>query len=277
MKPFQIAGSDFESSIAIDTSNRGNATVTVASEIPSRSAEFEILEIVCKSARQNNVSDFRLFNRKARDIGLDGNEEFFEDIIDEAREYITGYQHLTHGNESTHEIEAVHSAILLDTLLDQYEDRLVIIDGGVQKATPTVQSLSGLRDAIPSVTHCTQSEHYYPQCLLSDLVAFYLSSIVEEDSYDYDDPFLRAPYAERTEDRWGTAFAAMKRSAGEYRILDLTELRGETPKERAQCWFQGGMARQGAETPATDSITPITKIAADRGFDNLQAELERIL
>ncbi|WP_141551629.1 hypothetical protein [Natrinema sp. CBA1119] len=203
MKKFQVAGSDFSSSIAIDSSNRGDTTVTVAVEMPDRLTEIKMLEIVCESARQNQVSDFRLFNRKARDIGIDGNEDFFRDVISATRGYIVGYQHLSHGNESAHEIESVHSALLLDTILEPYEDNMVIIDGGSQKANPVVHALSGLRDAIPSVTYCLQSEHYYPQCLLADLVAFYLSYRVETGSYDYTNPFLQTPYAEHTEDRWG--------------------------------------------------------------------------
>lgn len=276
MRSFRIAGNEFESSLALDASIRENTTVTVAVETPSRGTEVELLESICKSARKHSLTDFRLFNRKARDFGVEGNEGFFRDVIKTNRKYITGYHHVIHGNETNHEVESVHSALLLDSLLDPYEDRLVIVDGGEQKARPVVNSLSGLRDAIPSVTHCLKSEYYYPQCLLADLSAFYVSCLVNENEYNHLDPFFDAPSAEHTEELWGKAFAGMKQSKTEYRVLDLLEMIGDSPRERAKCWYHGGMARSGGEHPATNSVTPLLKHASKKGYDNLKAELERL-
>lgn len=276
MQPFRVAGAEVSSSVAIDSSTRGDTTVTIAVELSERIEEFELLDDLSAIARQHNVSEFKLFSSKARDIGIRDNQAFFEHVIDRYRENLSGYHHVRKGNETPHEIEAVHTALLIDSILAPYEDCVTIIDGGAQKATPVVDALTGIRSTIPSVTHCFKSETYYPQSLLADLAASYLSYSVSVDEYDYSDPLLRAPYAQRTEDRWGTAFSAMKRNSGEYRVLDLAELRGDSPSQRAQCWYRGGMARDGAESPPSDSITPIIRLADENGFDSAKAELERL-
>lgn len=238
--------------------------------------EFDLLDELSAVARRQNVSQFKLFSNKAQQIGISDNEEFFERVIERRRGNLLGYHHVQRGNETSHEIEAVHTALLVDSILGPYEDRVIIIDGGKQKANPAVGALSGIRNAIPSVTHCFKSETYYPQSLLADLIASYLSYVVNAGEYDYADPLLRVPYAKRTEDRWGKAFSAMKRSSGEYRALYLAKLRGNSPSQRAQCWYHGGMAHDGAEPPPSDSITPIIRLADENGFDSAKAELERL-
>lgn len=250
--------------------------MTIAVELSDRTEEFALLDDLSAVARQENVSKFKLFSSKATDIGVTDNREFFECVIDRCRESVTGFQHVRNGNESPHEIEAVHTALLVDEVLDPYEDHVIIVDGGKQKAQPAVDALSGIRDAIPSVTHCLKAEIYYPQSLLADLVASYLSYVVHEEEYDYADPLLRVPSAKHADDRWGKAFSAMKRNSGEYRMLNLTELRGDSPSQRAQCWYHGGMARKRAESPPSDAITPIIKLADEHGFDSAKAELERL-
>lgn len=239
-------------------------------------AEFELLDELSAVARRQNVAQFKLFSNKAQQIEISDSEAFFERVIERRRGSLLGYQHVRRGSETSHEVEAVHTALLVDSILDPYEDRVIIIDGGTQKANPAVGALSGIRDAIPSVTHCFKSETYYPQSLLADLVASYLSYVVNAGEYDYADPLLRVPYAKRTDDRWGKAFSAMKRSSGKYRALDLVKLRGDSPSQRAQCWYHGGMARDRAKSPPSDSITPIIRLADENGFDSAKAELERL-
>lgn len=265
-----------QASLAVDSSTRGDTTVTVAVGLSSRTEEFELLDDLSRIARRRNVTDFKLFSGKARNIGVEEKSEFFERVIACCRGKLTGYHHVRKGSETFHDIEAVHTALLVDSFLAPYEDRVVIVDGGKQKAEPVVDALSGLRDAIPSVTHCLKSEIYYPQSLLADLAASYLSHVVETGRYDYSNPVLRTPYAERTEDRWGEAFSAMKRGSGAYRVPELTALRGGSPNQRVQCWYHGGMARGGAKSPPSDSITPIIRLADENGFDSAKAELERL-
>lgn len=276
MRPFRIAGREIESSIAIDSSTRGDTTVTIAVELSDRREEFELLDDVSAIARRENASQFKLFSNKAQDIGVRDEREFFERVIEVCRDRLTGYHHVQRGSETPHEVEAVHSALLVDSVLAPYEDRVIVIDGGEQKAEPMVDALSGIRDAIPSITHCFKSEIYYPQSLLADLVASYLSYRVQTEEYDYSEPLLRVPHAKRTDGRWGEAFSAMKRKRGEYRIPDLAELRGNSPSQRAQCWYHGGMPREGAESPSSNSITPLVKRADKNGFDSARAELERL-
>lgn len=251
-------------------------TVTIAVELSDRSEEFELLDDLSAIARRENVSQFKLFSSKAQDIGVRDEKEFFECVVESCRDKLIGYHHIRRGSETPHEIEAVHTALLVDAVLAAYEDRVVIVDGGKQKARPVVNALSGIRDAVPSVTHCFKSETYYPQSLLADFVASYLSYLVSTGRYDYSEPLLRIPYAKRTEDRWGEVFSAMKRQVGEYRIPDLTELRGDSPSQRVQCWYHAGVAREGAGAPPSDSITAIIKLADENGFDSAKAELQRL-
>ncbi len=264
-----------ESSVAVDSSTREETTVTVAVELTERDEEFQLLDRLSAIARQESVSEFKLFSNKARNIGIEENQAFFERVIKSYRGKLRCYHHIQKSRETQHEIEAVHTALLVDSVLDPYEDCVTIIDGGEQKAKPVVKALSGLRDAIPSVTHCLKSETYYPQSLLADLVASYLSYRVHRGEYNYSNPLLRAPHAQHSGDRWGEAFSAMKRQSEQYRVLDLAELQGNSPSQRVQCWYQGGMARKDAEPPSSSSITPIIKLA-DKGFDDAKAELERL-
>lgn len=265
-----------ESSIAIDSSTHEDTTVTIAVELTDRDEEFELLDYLSAAARQESVSDFKLFSNKARNIGIEGNEGFFERIIEGRREELLGYHHVQKSNETQHEIEAVHTALLIDDILNSYEDRVVIIDGGKQKAKPVINALHGVRDTIPSVTHCFRSETYYPQSLFADLVASYISHSINIGKYDYSDPLLQAPHAQRREDRWGEAFSAMKRNSEEYRMLDLAELRGNSPSQRVHCWYRGGMARKNSDSLRSDAITPIIRQADKNGFDSAKAELERL-
>lgn len=262
--------------MAVDSSTREDATVTVAVELPNRDEEFRLLDQLSAIARQEGVSEFKLFSNKAHDISIEDNREFFERIIEHNREKLLGYQHIQRGGETLHEIEAVHTALLIDSILEPYEDRVTIIDGGKQKAKPAVNALSGVRDVVPAVTHCFKSETYYPQSLLADLVASYLSYTVRSGRYNYDEPLLRVPYAEQNEDRWGEAFSAMKSRSERYNLLDLAKLQGKSPRQRVQCWYHGGMARTDADTPPSDSITPVIKLADEKEFDDAKAELERL-
>lgn len=78
-----------ESSIAIDSSTREDTTVTIAVELSDRSEEFELLDYLSAIARQENVSDFKLFSNKAQNIGIEGNKRFFEQIIEDRKGEIT--------------------------------------------------------------------------------------------------------------------------------------------------------------------------------------------
>lgn len=276
MRPFRIGGDDIESSIAVDASTRANTTVTVAVQLPNRTKEFELLDELSAVARRENVSQFKLFSSKAQDIGVRNDAEFFARVIERCEERLSGYHHTYNGSETPHEIEAVHTALLVDDVLTPCEDSVVIIDGGTQKARPAVNALRGIRDALPSVTHCYKSETYYPHSLLADFAASYLSYLINTDEYDYSDPVLRVPDARRTEDRWGEAFSAMKRNTTEYRVPNLTGLRGNSPRQRVQCWYHGGMARENSNPPPTDAIAPIIRLADEHGLDSAKAELERL-
>lgn len=167
--------------------------------------------------------------------------------------------------------------MLVDDLVSPQEDRMIIVDGNEQKARPVVNAIVGLRDTTPSVSHCVKSETYYPQSLLADLTASYVSHLLASDSYDYSDPFFEVPDAESSEgERWSKAYHSMKTLDVGYVPGNTVQYIGNSPKERAKCWYHGGMAQNGASHPASDSINSIIQVSDRLGYEHLKAELERI-
>lgn len=276
LQPFEIAGSEMESTIAIDSSTRDNTTVTIAVELQNRANEFELIDELSAIARHQNVTEFKLFSNKANDLSRGEYTGFFDEILDSWSENVRGYRHRSYGAESQHDIEALHSVFLIDDLLDRFEDRVVIVDGSRQKADPVVSALNKLRHDVPTIVHCPKSELYYPQSLLADLLASHLSYRCQSATYSNDSVPMELPFANHVKGEWGTAFSALKSGGKKYRPLKTSILRGETPAERVQCWYHGNIPRNSAERPVTDSLAPIIKQADAYGFDSAKAELERL-
>jgi len=277
LPPFRLPSSESSSSIVIDASNVGDTTVTVAVSAP-RAQEVAFLESIYEHGSEMG---FKPFYHKSNNFQFRERRRLCEGLIRDHRQYLSAFAHSqTNGNANTEQIEAVHSAIHVDDLLEDPTGPLVIVDGNEQQATPFIQALSGLRTELPTVTHCLQSEWYYPTALLADLASNYLAHSIERGEYDYADPLLAAPRAKHSRSNaWGRAFSAMYRNGGgeEYSPPEIPNLRGESVRERICCWFHGAVAMDaGAGRPMSDSLTQVVQALRREGYADLAATFEEL-
>lgn len=275
LQPFRLPSTELSSSIAMDASTVGDTTVTVA-VAAAREEEPAILETLYDYGA---TTDFKPFYEKANNFEHQDQREFCEAVIQAQETRLAAFAHRREqdGNANIEQVEAVHSAIHVDDLLDDV-DPLVIVDGNEQQAKPFVQALSGLRTDQPAIAHCLKSEHYYPTALLADLTANYLAHCIENGRYDRGSSPLAAPRAkEARADEWGQAFSAMYRNGTEYTPTDLHNMRGESVRERIYCWYEGAVASDnGAERPVSDSLNPVIQALRRDGYDELADRLAQL-
>ena len=276
LPPFRLPSTEFSSSIVMDASTVENTTVTVAVSA-ARADEPDILNSVYEFGENLN---FKPFYDKANDFEYEERREFSEDIIREHQHQIAAYSHDSELNDNadTQQIEAVHSAIHVNNLLQGNENPLVIVDGDDQKAKPFVRALSGLRPDPPTVTHCLQSEYYYPTALLADLASNYLAHSIEKGEFNWGNPIIPAPPAKTTmSDSWGPAFSAMYGNELEYEPAELNNRRGETVRQRICCWHEGAVAMDaGSDPPMSSSLNPVVQALRREGYDELAAMIDQI-
>ena len=253
----------------MDASTVGETTVTVA-VYTSREEEPAVLEALYEHGAD---LDFKPFYEKSNTIERQAQREFCEEVIQSQQSHLTAFAHNENeeGNTNTRQIEAVHSAIHVDTLLTSDDNPLIIIDGNEQQATPFLRALSGLRSERPTVAHCLQSEYYYPTALLADLTANYLAHSIESGTYDHLNPVLPAPRAKKAHAaKWGQSFSSMYQNNIVYEAPEIQRMRGETVRERICCWYKGAITMDGGEErPLSDSLNPVTQALRRDGFDTL--------
>jgi len=260
----------------MDASTVGKTTVTVA-VYASREQEPAILEALYEHGSELG---FKPFYEKANNFDHERQREFCERVIESQESHLTAFAHNKEqdGNSNTQQIEAVHSAIHVDDLLSSDTNPLVIVDGNEQQATPFIRALSGLRTDSPMITHCLQSEYYYPTALLADLTANYLAHSIENNRYDYSNPVLQAPRAkDACGDKWGQAFSSMYQDSINYSPPELQRMRGESVRERIRCWYEGAVALDGGtERPMSDSLNPVVQALRREGFEELANVLAQL-
>lgn len=237
------------------------------------SARSEELDILDSFYEHSDELDFRPFLHKGNDIDQKENGSFFESIIGANRQYLTAFSHIHSGTANTHQVEAVHSALLVRDFLDEADDTdppLVLLDGNEQKGIPFVKALTALGSGVPATAHCLRAETYYPTALLADLTATYLARKIDSGEYDYGEPLLRTPLASQTSEDWGKAYSGLYERDFEYVPAELRARRGDSVRERIRCWYDGAVALDdGASRPATDSIQPIAQRMQDMGYDRI--------
>ena len=263
----------------MDASTVGQTTVTVAVHT-SREQEPEILESIYD---YGDDLGFKPFYNKSNDFDHAARRDFTEAVIHEHRSDMMAFAHSQQHdkNVNTQQIEAIHSAIHVDNILSLPSDDepLVIIDGNQQQATPFVKALSGIRRDLPVVGHCQKSEYYYPAALLADLTCNHLAHRIENGATPAaGDLTLPVAWANHEHgDRWGRAASGMYETDVDYTPPGLPARRGESVRERVNCWFEGAMARdRGAGRPMTDSLRPVINHLRRNGYENLAANLEEI-
>lgn len=269
LPPFKTPDSEFHSSMAIDASNVGDTTVTVAVLCP-RNEDPAILESIYE---HGSDIDFKPFYDKANDYEYEERRDFCQQLIQANLDRIAAFMHYTgeEANTNLQQIEAVHSAIHVNDVIETGSNPLVIIDGDVNKAKPFTKAISGLRTETPTTAHCLQSEYYYPTALLADLSASHLARSIENGDYDWAEPICHVQDAKRSRaDHWGKAFNGLFGNSVEYEPAQLPNQRGNSVKERICCWCEGSvMPHHGVEPPVTDSLNPVIQRLRQGGFETL--------
>ena len=270
MRPFETPDTEFDYSIALDSSTIANRTTVTVAVSSARNEELDILDSFYE---YGDDLDFRPFLHKGNDLDQESSGSFFESIIEANRQYLMGFSHIHNGTANTHQVEAVHSALLVRDLLDETGDTdppLVLLDGNEQKGIPFVKALTALQIEVPATAHCLRAETYYPTALLADLTATYLARKIDSGEYDYDKPLLCAPLASQTNEDWGKAYSGLYGREFEYTPAELRAHRGDSVRERIRCWYDGAVAPDdGVSRPATDSIQPIARRLRDLGYDRV--------
>jgi hypothetical protein len=190
VRAFRTPAADFTRSIALDSSTVANRTTVTVAVRSTRSAELDILDSFYEHGGELG---FRPFLHKANDLDREARSSFFERIIEANRPHLTALSHIHEGTANTHQVEAVHSALLVRELLEEGDDAdppLVLLDGNEQKGIPFVNALSALGSEAPAIAHCLRAETYYPTSLLADLTATYLAGRLDGGEYDYEEPVL---------------------------------------------------------------------------------------
>jgi len=279
LPPFDTGDDTYTMSVALDASTVGDTTVTVAVHA-SREIEPAILTLVYEHGAEIG---FKPFYDKANDYEYPLRRAFTEAVLRETPARVTAFthQHSGDGNSDTQQVEAVHSAITVhDLLTETSEPPVIIIDGNQQQAEPFVKALSGLRSKRLPVTHCQQSELYYPTALLADLTSNYLAHRIEESTTTTpaENLIVSAPRAKETRsDDWGVAINATYDRTVDYSPLSLPGLRGETVRERINCWYQGAVATDSAvDRPISDSLRQVVSTLQRHEHDELAAILEEL-
>lgn len=254
VRPFRTPGGEYTASIALDSSTVGETTVSVA-VFSTRTDEIEVLETLYRNGEN---LQFKPFYHKSNDLDPVSDATFFENVIEENNHRLSSLSHVHRGSPNTHQVEAVHSALLVMEVVPTEDRPLVLVDGDRQKGEWFTRAIDGIGAQSVPVTHCIQAELYYPSSLLSDLTAYYLADSIENGRYDFWNSLLRAPRANRVRENWGRAYSGLYASTAEYRPPDLDSRRGRGVKERVRCWYDGAMALSPeSDPPPTDSITPV--------------------
>lgn len=279
LPPFHTESDTYSTSVTMDASTVGETTVTVAVHAP-REREPAVLEAI-----YDHGSDlgFTPFYNKANDYEHAVRQDFTEAVLQEFPEHIRVLSHRQSldGNEDTQQVEAVHSAIHVHDILDSVaESPAVIVDGNEQQAKPFVAALAGLRDDRPLVAHCQKSEFYYPTALLADLASNHLAHRINatDTMPPAEELVIPAPRAKQARaQEWGQAISATYRNSPEYTPPTLPALRGNTVRERVNCWYEGAvMPDEGADPPMSESVRRVVNALQRNGYEELAEKLREL-
>jgi hypothetical protein len=279
LPPYRTDGAEYATSIVMDASTVNQTTVTVVVHAP-REREPAILDAVYEHGTD---LDFKPFYHKSNDFEYPERQAFTEALIKDFHPHLAAFAHHQRydSNEDTQQIEALHSAIHVhDRLTAASEQPVVIVDGNEQQARPFVRALSGLREELPEVAHCQRSEYHYPTALLADLVSNYFAHRLDrgEFSTNPDDLPLDVPRAKRDRSpEWGRAVSTLYQDGITYVPAALPPRRGESVRERVNCWYQGAVApNSGVDRPMSDSLTPVVNALERGGYEELAAVLREL-
>jgi hypothetical protein len=262
VRPFRTGEDSYEQSIAIDASTIGDITVTVA-VAAERSDELDILESIYVAAEGYPFFPFR---DKSHDLEYEASVGLFEEVIESNIHRLHATAHLGRDGSDPERVEAVQSAVLAYGL--GFEDRLVILDGDIDKAERFGSAIDGLSDDRPPIATCIQSELYYPTSLLADLCASHLAYQIYHPRHCSEVTPWAPVTKEEFNDHWGAAYNEMITSQDSISTVSIEQRRAETVRSRMNCWFNGQMGG-GDPVQFDKSVRPIVQYARQQGYDEL--------
>jgi len=272
VRAFRSRSKEYTASIAIDASTYGNVTTAVA-VAATREEEVEILDRIYSASRDQDVL-FIPFKSKSSNFSKEDDTGFFSQVIADGEPWLKGLHFRHHSaSRNQHYVEAVLGAILLKDIQEAINSEpFVLVDGDTNKVKTLAKACGGIGIGSPTIANCYKSEWYYPHSLLADLSAGYLSWQIDCKRYDYSDPLLRVPPANRIrEEDWGKAFNFLQRKQNQpgYNHLQLGSTSANRESERARIWYDGLVARGKNSGSAATSLSHIASRVEEMGYEDL--------
>lgn len=255
--------------------------MTTAVAVPGcRRDEVDILHSINEAAIESGV-EFVPFKSKSTHFSKEDDRAFFSRLISTNERRLTGLHfHHESASRNQHYVEAVLTAILVAELHETLPSPwFVLVDGDENKVRTLAKACAGLEVDSPSLTNCYKAEWYYPHSLLADLVAGYLSWQLDTGRYDYTDPLLRVPAADRTKSElWGTAFSYLQRKQRQpaYEPLDFGIAMADNESDRMRIWHDGRLARGEARSAPLTSPRHVVAAVEEFGYEPLADRLRRL-
>lgn len=269
MQPFETAESEYQQSIAADTSVTNGISVTTVVRA-DRNEELEILDSIYSAAEGLSFYPFR---DKSHDLHYSDSVPFFEEVVEQNLSRLNTVVHLGQDGSDQERVEAVQTAILVRQLEPQ--DELVILDGATDKADRFGRAYDGISTTIPPLTTCIESEIYYPSSLLADIASSHLAAQIDHPRHTTE-VTPKTPIAkEEFNAKWGKAYDSMVTGSTEISLASIPHRRAETVRTRMHCWFNGCMGG-GEPYPTDKSVRQIVNYAERQGYDELAAKLSEV-
>lgn len=268
MQKMRVGDDRYDRSIAFDASSgaggdRGSRTTVTIGVEATREQEAELLDICCEL----QTPQYRPFATKSSDlelatVPLDRIVERFSGRI------AVGVHHGPPRELSN--VEAVHSALLYDTLRPFESEVVTLCDGEKRRVELLGCALQALGvESTPAVA-CQRSEFYYPHSYLADLLAGVIRATLDDSESPPEDAFREVPVTSRDESkgRFSMAYNAVAGGRYQWQKSSYDERRAETTSERVECWFDGRFGTSTGERPDTDSVRPVTGWLESEGYDS---------
>lgn len=279
VRPFQDGTEEYTASIAIDASTNGDVTTAVA-VAATRDEELEILNRIHTAANEHDKT-FIPFKSKSSKFSKQRDTDFFTEVLEEGSSWASGFHFQHHSaSRNQHYVEAVLGAILVKALPAKARARtFVLLDGDRNKVNTFAKACDGINIGSPTIANCYKSEWYYPHALLADLSAGYLSYQIDNGRYNYTNPTIRVPAADRTEpEDWGKAFSFLQRKQDRsgYNYFQIGSATSNNESERARIWYDGLVSHGSNSQPASTRLEYISEQIRESGYANLANRIEAL-
>lgn len=262
MQGFETANGVHDTAMFFSTSKQSGTYVTTATLI-TREAEPHLLQDLFRYP--NKIGPFE----RADFLHPGPHDPIFEEIltstVTHAERVIAAQRSFEpDADPNEEEIKSIQAALLADELLPRGSEPLLIYPGSRGQAKNFVRALAGLSITDPAVDHCVLCTEYYPACLASNLIARYLAYQGAQGNFQSKyEGVASYRYKQTTEDRWGGAASGRRELTAPYEPRCIRSVHREQPRDRAYCWYIGGVAHSG-EDEITIRFEDLTQWCAER-------------